>query len=162
MAISNTVSPFCSRARQCAAGAGPHVDKGLRYVPRSYSPCVWVSKRGLQSSGGYFSSSSPSSSEKCSSWRICGLKVEMEIFKMTNKGQTESAGQSRSGSSASGAGTPAPALSSYWAAPLRSSGQRKLQAPAGMDAHHLPIHGQWKGGRTVAPSFYMLPSFCGT
>ena len=128
--------------------------------PRLYTPrvcvCVCVCRKHLWWSGRYFSSSSPSSAEKSWSWRIHWLKVEMENFKMINKNWTAKTGQSQPEVQWMGRlSTSWLADSSCWAVTPGSSGERKLQPPAGVDPHHLPFHGP-------ALSFYIFCSFCDT
>ena len=156
--ISNKMKPSWPGAKPCTVGRKPHVDEGLAVRPRLYVPCVCVSVcwKHLQRSGRYSSSLSPSSAEKSWSRRICWPKVEMEIFKMTNKGQTAKAGQSQPGVQWIGCLSAAwLAGSSCWAFTPGSSGERTLQAPAGVYPHHLPFH-------SPALSFHILPSFCET
>lgn len=142
---------------------GLMLTKGLAMRPRLYSPCVWVCYKCLQSSGRYFSSSSPSSFKKSWSWTICWLKLKWKFLRWQIKARLKRQGRAISGVQWMGhLYTTQPYLIKLLGSYSAFNRGEKLSAPGGINPHHYPFHGQWKESRTLAFSFYTFPSFCET
>lgn len=149
------------RAKQCAVGARPRVDKGLSYVPQT----ILALRVGLLKMFAKLRSLFFFFFITILIWEelklgICWLKVKMEILRRKIKARLKMWAEPPQECHEWGICIPpGRALSSCWALTPHSLVERQGQAPASSHPLHHPFYGRWKGGRTLALSFYTFPSF---